>query len=323
MAIETLDGNIVIDQGIPRPKKRSYGYGVKYFEGEPTPASPLALDRISSLSPEYLRDSRGLWRPDETHRAAQLFFSQGKIIIEGTPKSGKGTLLFGISDMCDVTGWGYYFIDGHFVEAPSQLVVEKIDEASARKLCLFYDSFDYLFAGNSSMRKISKSAQVERTGQIIDALQRNESYVALTQHDIDWRYLFLDTDFMDYMTAEMDLPIYNVPVEVQSNEAISHLLETHDVKPEDARYFANMGQDDFLLDQFTNLTGDQDRVQRAIEAIRKYPNIRKLVRFYNGDFRSALAHSRRADPNAAKELYRMIMEVEHERVFLSILRRRH
>lgn len=318
--VETYDGNIVIENNPPRNGRDSRGYGIKFFPGSPLPAPEVVRNQLSTIDPGFLRDVRHVWRPEETVTAASIFFEQGKLNIEGSPQNGKGTILFGLSEICDHFGWGHIFIDGHWVDSPTDFIIKNIREANERRFCIFYDSTDYLFLKNQRLRKLNKDQHRQRTDQITAELNAITVPICTTQHDLEWSEKFLDPDLVGKFASRIPSPTYQIPTALQSNSSIRRFLIDHDVIPADAEYFTALNTQNQFIDTLINFFGDKNTIENVLTASRHYPVLKKLIRFYNGDFRNTLHESHANIPNSSIALAQMIQEAEYERIFLSLLR---
>lgn len=351
-------------QSAPREsRERSWG-GVKFFRGTRLPDRPNVVEGYRTISAENLRGARYLdrrvWRPEETLEAAKPFFELGRVNIVGAPQSGKGTILYGLSEICHRLGWGYLFVDGHHQETTPEFVVSTIAEAQRRRIPIFFDSFDYLFA-KGKKREISLAKQrghtiVEngrrivipgRTEAIIKALAEVTVPVAITHHDEVWLRELTDVDFRNQFSRYLDAyPVYEIPLNFYSDESIVRFLEDQGISPTRAAFMVKMQQNKVVRDILTRHFGDKKTVDAVFEALKNYPVLKELTRGRKGELDeqgkqkegsaesflpllSRVTNAFSHNPNhvsdsigkSIADMGKIILEAEYKRIFLSLLRR--
>lgn len=279
------NGHKPFESNGPREKREgSYG-GIKFFKGAPLPNHGIMLDTYRSLSLETLRETHKVWRPEETLEAAKPFFEEGRVNVVGAPQSGKGTILFGLSEICDQFGWGYVFIDGHHQETPAEQVVATIQEAEERGIPIFYDSLDYLFAGYRKIRDLPKEKQEKRTPKIMNALVNVKVPLAITHHDEEWAKLFLDPQLVGRFSDQIrKFPVYRIPDSFQSPESIRRFLLDQNVPPQEAEFLSQFPWNKpkehelvILFDRLGKENPDQF-VKTVFAATASFPVLKELVR---------------------------------------------
>ncbi len=237
-----------------REKRLQNWSGIKFFHGSPLPDLATLHKNVPTVTAQYLREDKHVWRPEEAVEAARLFFGLENqpnqrmgVRIIGEPQSGKGTFLFGISDICDALGYGYVFIDGHHQEVEGSIVADAIAQAQNMNIPVFYDSTDYLFLkSRKTGRSISKETQGKRTQLIIAAIDASTIPVALTSHDEEWATEFLDLELRDkYNQAFTRFPAYEIPLYLQSAASVRRYLLDNKIPEKVADYLLNMGNDEF------------------------------------------------------------------------------
>lgn len=350
-------------QSAPREsRERSWG-GVKFFRGAGLPDQAFVVSACKTITVENLRDARRLnrrvWRPEETLEAAKPFFEQGRVNIIGSPQSGKGTILYGLSEICHRLGWGYLFVDGHHQKTTPEFVVSAIREAQRRKIPIFFDSFDYLFA-KGRKREISLAKQrgdttvmngrgmviPGRTETIIKSLAEVTVPVAITHHDEVWLRELTDVDFKNQFNRYLDAyPVYEIPLNFRSDQSIVRFLEDQRVSPACAIFVARMRYNGVIRGILTKHFGDKQTVDYIFEAIRNYPVLKELTRGKQGELdeqgkqkegsaesflpllsrvTNAFSHNPNHVSNSIEksiaDMSKIILEAEYKRIFLSLLR---
>lgn len=267
---------------MPRRTREESANGIKFFLGRGLPSRQEAWDIVKTITPAQLREEKAVWRPEETVEAARPFFNQGRLMVVGGPQEGKGTILFGLSEICELIGQegvGYVFINGHHQEIEAVKVEEAIRIANERNVPIFFDSFDYLALGSRQTgRTVSRAWQKERIARILPVLQASQVPIAITMHDDPWAELFLDKDLRGVLiTATEDDPVYVIPRQMQSDSSVLRFLRDHGVGDNLGRFLTHLHEDE---NAFIVLNGNLG-VQKAViirEALRSYPVLKMLVR---------------------------------------------
>src|SRR5690349_19661975 len=128
--------------GIKRNTRMIDRSGIKEFIGD-SPAKPWSeLHQASSI--KQLRNDSEVWRAEEVYAASQILAETNKLIVYGGPQSGKGTILYGLSEICEQSDHGCMFIDGHRQELTTDEILLAIQDAESRQIPIFFDSGDYL-----------------------------------------------------------------------------------------------------------------------------------------------------------------------------------
>lgn len=306
----------------PNENRDSKYYGIKFFSGTALPNN-LELAAIAhTLRPEQLREEYRVWRPEETIEAARIMFDGGRVHVIGEPQSGKGTILFGLSEVCHMNGWGYVFIDGHHQNAPADVVVDAIREANQRRIAIFFDSFDYLFA-RSKVRMIPKEAQVSKAAAVVSALQASTTPVAITSHNMKWAKEFVNLELMDTFRSEIEeFPKYEIPLNLRSRESIVRFFVDHGVAVDDAWFLVTLDENPDAINALTHYFGDEVPRDQVFEAMKNFPVLKELVRARREEFDAALAGIRQDSPEGLEMLADIVREAEMKRVFLTTLRKR-
>lgn len=274
-------------------RQNSHG-GIKFFAGSSLPTESGAIFQTYSNyreNVEDLREKHKVWRPEETFEAADLFFLHGKVNIVGSPQSGKGTILFGLSEICSELGWGYAFIDGHYQDTPAldspelaaraeqkgvpkecRSVVNAIREAQIRNILIFFDSFDYLFAGTRKIRTISRAEQSVRTPAIMEALDATTVPVAVTHHDEEWSDRFIDKELQaQFEDQVLDYPRYRLWEGLRSPQSIRRFLMDHDISYEHAQFLGEMPYQKMLEGHFSRILEDSPELKLSERLAHLYP----------------------------------------------------
>jgi len=204
--------------------------GIKFFTGSEINFPGRDLSRIlSHITPDRLRNA-GVWRAEETVKAAELLFPTGRLLVEGEAQVGKGTILFGISKILDELGFRYVFIDGHHQETPTDTVVLAINRAQENKSAIFFDSFDYLFLKKAKIRRRSVSSQAARTDSILTALQKTCVPFVGTIHGPKWRDSFFDYELYKAHSLFCETcPVYSISPHVSDKSSITRFLIDHQI----------------------------------------------------------------------------------------------
>ena len=313
---------IQTENGTPRNERTVNYNGIKFFKGNPLPERHVMARMYREVTANQLRDEMKVWRPEETVEAAQLFFEHGKVNVVGEPQSGKGTILFGLSEICQKEGWGYVFIDGHHQEVPYGIVTDALRAAQQMRVAVFFDSFDYLFMGSSRHRTISHAVQEERTGEIVQAAANLSVPIAITTHDEGWAQEFVNTELREKHRGEIDsFPIYEIPLDFMSYESIRRFLQDSGFSEQSALFLIGMHEDPKVINLLTNFYGDKSKVQEVFGAIQNYPVLKELTRDRREDVDPILFAAGRGNVEKTVELARIIREAEHKRRFLTLLRK--
>jgi len=340
MTAENTDKNTahvsLVENGSARENRNHKGGGIKFFEGTALPEPQLRYEAYRLVSPEQLREDCQVWRPEETLEAAEILFTKSRVNVVGGPQSGKGTILFGLSDICDIYGWGYVFIDGHYQDTDTDTVVAAIAHAEERNVPIFFDSFDYLFAGSRKVRSIRKDLQRERTQAIVEALGGATVPIATTSHNEQWAERFIDLDLKSLFTEQLArYPDYAIPVTFRSRESVVKFLSDHGIPSRFISFITEMDGDDRVLNTLIHRYGDWAVIERVLRAVQTYPVLKELVR--GNDLPRELDRGRReefwplvsdalsavSDENytqTVSEIAHIILEAEVKGDFLTFLR---
>lgn len=296
--------------------------GIKFFNGTSLPPLIEVIKKFRQVTAEQLREDRKVWRPEEVLEAAEPFFEQGKVIIVGDPQSGKGTILFGLSEICDIWSWGYVFIDGHHQETDAQTIVDVFNSADTRRIPIFFDSFDYLFLKGRS-RAMSVSKQRERTTKIMEAVDKITTPISITTHDESWAQEFLDLQLRDNFSETLSkFQSYEIPLNFRSAPSIRRFLLDHDFTPEKAEFLVSMSKKPWVVNNLTLAFGDQGKVNEVFEALQNYPVLKELTRDRKNEVDDALVQMETGDVQGLTKLAQIIRESEHKRRLLTLLRKR-
>lgn len=295
--------------------------GIKFFAGTSLPNRNLVMQLSASVTADQLREDKKVWRPEETLDAAKLFFYEDRVNVIGDPQSGKGTILFGLSEVCDLFGWGYLFVDGHHQETPAKEVVRAIEEANDKNIPIFFDSFDYLFGkSRNGIRGIPLEQQHKRTPQIVSTLDYASVPIAITNHDDAWAENFLDLNFRERFKLQIDrYPIYKIPLNIQSDKSIVRFLIDHNIPQDKAEFLVGMSTNPDIINKLIKHYGDKDIVAWVFEATRTYPVLKELARERKDEFLETLANAILGI--TAHPLAHLILEADHKRIHLTTLRR--
>ncbi len=311
------------ETGTPRNERTASYNGIKFFRGNPLPDRSVVARMYKEVTANQLRDEMKVWRPEETVEAAQLLFEHGKVNVIGEPQSGKGTILFGLSEICQKEGWGYVFIDGHHQEVPYGVVTDALRSADRLKVAVFFDSFDYLFMGSSRHRTIPLATQRIRTSEIIDAAVNLSVPIAVTTHDEGWAQEFVNKDLREQHREELDsFPKYEIPLDFRSYESIRRFLLDSDFSEQSAAFLIGMHADPRVINILTNFYGDKGKVQEVFDAVQNYPVLKELSRERRAEIGPALFAAGRGDVGKSIDIAQIVREAEHKRHFLTLLRKK-
>lgn len=304
----------------PRPHRLSLGFGIKVFEGNPIINHRDFLS--TGVTPEILREKLNVWRPEETLEAAEILGEKGSVIIKGAPQSGKGSLLFGISSICDLMSWGYVFIDGHRQDASPEFTLSAIDLAKSQGKAVFYDSFDYLFAGNN-LRKLSKEKNQERASLVAASLQRFRSPLVLTMHDGYWSKRFLDqqmlAQFAEFFEA---VPEYHLSMTLSSEVSARKFLHDHGFSQNETETLFGLPKNGDLFDFLINNTPDGKRTLAEFgQALLNYSVLKDLARIYDQEIKELLEAFQKGQIQATKPLVNLVLSLDKKATFLPVLRK--
>lgn len=211
-------------------------------------------------------------------------------------------------------------MDGHHQETPAKEVVCAIEEATDRNIPIFFDSFDYLFGkSRSGIRGIPLKQQLERTPQIVFALDYASIPIAITNHDDDWAEIFLDLAFREKFKRQIDkYSLYKIPLNIQSDKSIVRFLIDHNIPQDKAEFLVSINTNPDIINELIKHYGDKDIVAWVFEATRTYPVLKELVRERKDEFLDALNSAILSI--AAHPLAHLILEAEHKRIHLTTLR---
>lgn len=295
--------------------------GIKFFKGLALPDKSTLLALVNAITPDQLRDQKHVWRPEETIEAGQIFFNQSRINVVGPPQSGKGTILFGLSDMCDIMNIGYYFVDGHHQEVNPQVMANTIHQAEEKKIPVFYDSTDYLFLKSRSVgRDISLAAQLERIPIITSALDSATIPIAITSHDGEWAQEFLNLSLRaQYDGVFSRFPRYEIPLYLKSAASISCFLSDHKVPTETIQFLITMAENRLVIQELQNTYGEH--TQEIFTAIKTYPVLKELTRDRAQDLKGVMERIFRKDTHSIADLGKLILEIEEKRKKLTHIRK--
>lgn len=311
----------------PRETRQRAKDGIKFFSGNPLPNKNEVIHLYRSITVENLRDARDkerrVWRPEETLEAAKPFFEEGRVHIIGSPNAGKGTILYGLSEICHRMGWGYAFIDGHHQEAPAETVVDAIREAKRKKIPIFFDSFDYLFAGSRrGVRTITVAQRNSRTPLILDALDNANIPIAITSHDEQWAKSFIDINFRERFGERLNrYPVYEIPLSLRSKESIVRFLVDQGIKMIDAEFLVEMETSPAVLNALVHHYKSHKDIRKVFDAIKHFPVLKELTRESREKFLKNIEGAKQNSQEAIINLAQIIREAEYRCVFSTILRK--
>lgn len=303
-----------------RTSRVSKGGGVKSFEGLEAP------DRVFRDDPkqheDYLRYGARVWRTDETIEAAELLSRYKRIAVVGAPQSGKGTIVYGISCICDIEKTGYILIDGHWQNTPGEKVAAEINEADKQGKIIFYDSFDYNFAGTGKMRRMSKVAQIERTGVIVEALEQTRVPLVLTQHDEYHNHVFMDQNLLARHSNFLGtLFKYELPRTVSSAESRFMFFVDHNMTTEEARQLVELPDNPAIRQSLVNRTNNGDYIDEFSLALSDYGTMKELVRNEGARTKELLAKIRQNVTGSHDEFIDLALSIHFKLDFMTTLRK--
>lgn len=311
---------------------RTKSGGIKFFK--PHSEIPIQFGSYKDITVEHMRDARKVWRPEETVEAGKIFFEAGKINVIGAPQWGKGTILFGLSEIFDELGQGYVFLNGHAQDTPEDVMVESIKEANNLGYAIFFDSFDYLFLDSTAGgRTISRPRQQTRTAAIINTLSNVTVPVAITMHDEDWARAFINHALRDQYRDFLDsFPMYHIPLHMQSKESTVKFLAAHNISAQDAEFIIGMPNDEEVVNTLVAQYGDKDIVSSIFDALTAFPILKELVRTSEAErtlvkgrgeeFIEALELAKTNKKAATLKIAELVREAEQKLAFLTVLRRK-
>lgn len=284
--------------------------GIKFFSGEALPSRNILLSLTSQITALKLREEKKVWRPEETIEASEIFFSQSRINVIGPPQSGKGTILFGLSEMCDIIGVGYIFISGHHQETTSKEIIDTIYEAEKKEIPVFYDSTDYLFLKSRKVgREINLAVQKEKVFSIMPAIVSSTVPIAITSHDEEWAGEFLNLELRNqYLFCLNKFPKYEIPLHLKSDASIWRFLKDHDINEKIAHFILNLPASiaTVLEEEFGNKKKDE-----ILAAIKTYPVLKELIRERANEFYSVMEAVFFEEKNAIS-LGKFILEINEK-----------
>ncbi len=271
--LQPTDQNAAVINGARESRERSEN-GIKIFRGAGLPNHPTTVALYRSITAHDLRDARfqqrRVWLPEETVEAARFFFEEGRINIIGEPQSGKGTILYGLSEICHRLGWGYMFVDGHHQETSPEFVIRKLREAQIKGIPILYDSFDYAFA-KGKKREVSLAIQrghtnkdtgqwVEgRTRQIIEALDSLTVPIAITHHDEVWAKELTDTEFREQFRSYLDrYPVYRMPSTFTSEDSAFRFLTDSGLTHQQAQLLLRLDSNPYVANVLQRFFAKKD-----------------------------------------------------------------
>lgn len=295
--------------------------GIKTFAGGPMPSRDHFLAQIAAITADQLREEKKVWRPEETIEASQIFFSQGKINVVGPPQSGKGTILFGLSEMCDLMGVGYIFISGHHQETTGQEIADTIRTAERKKMPVFYDSADYLFLKSRAVgREVNLREQKAKASWVMPYLTAAAVPVAITSHDEQWDGEFLNLELRSQYQSLLDLfPRYKIPLYLQSETSILRFLKDHDIPPAIGQYLVTMEANQIIIDNL-QLRFGKEPTRQIFSAVRTYPVLKELARERTKDLLTIM-DKLAYQPDALGKLGYLILEIDNQCRQLTQLRK--
>ena len=312
----TSENSYMVDS---RPARQNYGYGIKFFEGRPV--DDLALFNGENVTVEELRSTYRVWRPEETVEAAHALKEHGRVLVVGRPQSGKGTIVFGMSEICDKQGYGYLMIDGHWQDAPAEMVVDAINKAQTEGKMIFFDSFDYLFAGSSKLRKYSKPVIAERTGKIVDALSATTVPLVLTRHDDFWADLVIDKDLVNsHQDFLQTVGVYDLPRYIESEESRLAFLVDHEYNINEAYSLLQIPDLPLVKDVVAAKIGDNKYLDDVRLALKDYGVLKRLARSEGEITKKLVEEINSGDENAILEFVHMVIGIHLESDLAATLR---
>ncbi|MBI3620168.1 hypothetical protein HY214_03445 [Candidatus Roizmanbacteria bacterium] len=318
----------LIPPGEHRINREQSFNGIKFFAGSGIPPKESLRLALAGITPDRLREEKKVWRPDETLDAARIFFGTGKVKIIGAPQEGKGTILFGLSEMCDLMGVGYVFIDGHHQDVSGEIVTAAITEAERRNIPVFFDSADYLFLrSRGTGRSITTEEQSKRLPIILAALDETVVPTAITMHSEDWAEEFLNLKLrQQYAHLIAKFVDYVIPPLISSDKSIRRFLLDHEI-PEPIIYFLlDIKNNKALIKALTLVIGQQS-LDEALSSIHTYPVLKELVRDRRDDLLKIMEAATTEHENLALstegylQLVHLVLQADKKRKSLTQLRR--
>ena len=312
---------IIKPNGEVRKNRLRNWSGIKFFDGSPLPPKHSLSTRLSLISADQLRKDKAVWRPEETIEAGTIFFAQGKINIVGPPQSGKGTILFGLSEICDIMGVGYIFISGHHQENPPETIIRTIDEAERKNIPIFYDSFDYLFLkSRSTGREVSMQFQEKKADSIIPRIASSPVPIAITNHDKLWVQEFLNLDLQAQYDNFLKFPEYEIPLHMRSDASIIRFLQDHTVPIEIVHSILDIHKDSSIGNQLQTIF-EPMKATDIFSAIRTYPVLKELARERLNELNSIMNQSFSDEKQRLFSLGNLILEIKEKCDNLTHLRK--
>lgn len=315
MLLETLttrQGRYNIENGfvvsMSRPARFLNMEGVKAFEGRPV--GTYENFRAGIQTATELRERFGVWRAEETVEASNMLADHGKLLVVGSPQSGKGTIMYGLTSICDTKGIGQLLIDGHWQESSAETVVEAIQLADQKSIPIFFDSADYLFLGSRKFRRLSKLAQAERTGKILEALSQAKTPVILTMHDQFWMDSFLDKELLEkHQKFFEQFPIYNLSRQLSDGDSVVTFLVDHGYSPSESYFIQNMAGNPLIQNLVTKPEfGDKKLLSEIAFAVNDYPALKILARERQEEVRATIAKVFSGNQESVEILVNIILE---------------
>ncbi len=210
-----------------RVNRISNARGIKVFDGD-HPLYDARQFNAAGLTTHDLLFTHRVWRPDDTTAAAEILQEVGRVAIIGGPQSGKGTILYGLGIMCDVDNVGYVTIDSHYQEVEAHVTCDVIRDADRAGRVIFYDSLDYLFAGTNRLRKLKTETHIERTREIVHALEKVSVPIVVTMHDAYWQHTYTNPQQKEEHRAFLEtFGYYELPRYLESHDARAAFLIDH------------------------------------------------------------------------------------------------
>jgi hypothetical protein len=296
--------------------------GIKFFNGGSLPTTSKLAEILPLITADHLREECKVWLPEETIEASTPFFYQGGVNVIGSPQSGKGTILYGLSEICDVMGVGYVFIDGHHQEVAGERVAEVIQEAEQKRIPVFYDSTDYLFLGSRKAGcSIPIEAQARKVPIVMEALARTTTPIAITSHDENWAAVNLNLNLRaQHQEALSKFPRYEIPTNLQFEDSMIRFLKDNGLSPAVAQYLVYLPQMEGVTRLLPSYFGE--RIADVVSAIRTYPVLKELTRDMQPDLLAIIDRIDRDDPEAVCDLANLILRAKVKCDNLTLLRRR-
>lgn len=304
--------------------------GIKFFQGSPLPERDLLKTLVPSITVDVLREEKHVWRPEETIETSKDFFGleptniqKPGLLVIGPPQSGKGTILFGLSEICDILQVGYVFIDGHHQETHEEIVAQTILKAQQLGIPIFFDSTDYLFLrSRKTGRSISLETQKRRVPIIMEAIRSVSVPIAMTFHDQEWQEEFLDLDLVSNCSDLFNsYPRYTIPTYLQSDASILRFLIDNGLPKASADYIINLPNLERVDEVLFTIIGQVEKVKAVLSGIRTYPVLKELVRNSRETVNLLINNIQKDDENALAKLLELIYNLEEKRKILTQIRR--